>query len=143
MPLPLASRSLSTNAITALNSHIAVPLDLFRTPEDEPSATSPAHSGRPRALLPLYVSFASLQALDVASTHRALDLGAHEVNPIVEPFANSTAALVAMKAGTTAAIIYLTERLRKRHPVAAVALMVSLNAGFASIVVHNYSVKGR
>ena len=141
VPLPLASRSLSITAISAVNSNFMLPpVDLLLLPEH--FVTSPVHSGRrPAALFPLYVSFASLQALDLASTARALDRGAHEANPIVAPLADSTPALIAMKVGTTAAIIYLTERLRKRHPVAAVVLMVGLNAGYASLIAHNYSVK--
>ncbi|MGH9147624.1 MAG: DUF5658 family protein [Vicinamibacterales bacterium] len=143
MPHPLASRSLSINAITAVNSHLMLPpVDVFRMPEH--SVTSPAHTHhRPRALLPLYLSFVSLQVLDIASTRRALEGGAREANPIVAPLSNSTPALVAMKVGSTAAIIYLTERLRKRHPVTAVVLMVGLNAAYAGVVAHNYSVRGR
>ena len=143
LPLALASHALGTNGTNAGNWHIALPpVDLVGMPED--LVTSPVHSGRrPAALLPLYISFASLQALDLASTTRALDRGAHEANPIVAPLTSSTSALIAVKAGSTAAIIYLTERLRKRHPVAAVVLMVGLNAGYASLIAHNYSVGGR
>ena len=141
VPLPLASRSLSINAISAVNSNLMLPpVDWLLLPEH--FVTSPAHTDRrPRALLPLYLSFASLQVLDIASTHRALERGAHEANPIVAPLTSSTPALIAVKAGSTAALIYLTERLRKRHPLAAVVLMVGLNAGYASLVAHNYSVK--
>jgi hypothetical protein len=143
MSAALPSYSLSTNSSTSVTAYIAQPpLDLFVTPE-QPATDLVVAAARPKALLPLYVSFASLQVLDITSTRYALDHGAHEANPILSGLAGSTPALVAVKAGSTAAIIYLTERLRKRHPVAAVLLMVGLNAGYATIVAHNYSVGAR
>jgi Domain of unknown function (DUF5658) len=146
-PTLLPSYSLSANAIVAANPQIPLhfalpPIDLFSMPERDVTLSVDSN-GRPGALVPLYVSFAFLQALDVASMRRAFERGAHEANPVLAPLVNSTPALVAIKAGSTAAIIYLTERLRKRHPVAAVLLMVGLNAGYASVVAHNYSLKGR
>jgi uncharacterized protein DUF5658 len=146
-PTVLTSYPLSTNAITAIIPPMVPQVALPRPepltiPEDEVTSSA-GPSTRPAALFPLYVSFVSLQVLDVISTRHALQLGGREANPVLEPFAHSTAALVAMKAWSTVAIIYLTERLRKRHPVAAVLLMVGLNAGYASVVAHNYSVKGK
>lgn len=139
----LPSVSVSTTSSTTVTAYIAQPpLDLFVVPE-QPATDPVVAAARPRGLLPLYVSFASLQVLDIASTRYAVDHGAREANPVLAGLADSTPALVAVKAGSTAAIIYLTERLRKRHPVAAVLLMVGLNAGYASIVAHNYSVGAR
>lgn len=146
-PTLLTSHLLSTTAIAAIDPPMAPEVALPRLkpltmPEDEvTSSTGP--STRPGALFPLYVSFVSLQVLDVISTRHALELGGREANPVLGPFAHRTAALVAMKAGSTVASIYLIERLRKRHPVAAVLLMVGLNAGYAGVVAHNYSVKGK
>jgi hypothetical protein len=142
-PAPLPSYAVSSNTMTPVAPNVAQPLlDSFSMPEHQ--ATYLVQSvARPKALIPLYVSFASLQALDIISTRHALEHGAHEANPVLAGLASSTPALVAVKAGSTAAIIYVTERLRKRHPVAAVFLMVGLNAGYASIVAHNYSVIGR
>jgi hypothetical protein len=139
----LPSVSVSTTSSATVPAYIAQPpLDLFVIPE-QPATDPVVAAARPKALLPLYVSFASLQVFDIASTGYALDHGAQEANPVLAGLADSTPALVAVKAGSTAAIIYLTERLRKRHPVAAVLLMVGLNAGYASIVAHNYSVGAR
>jgi hypothetical protein len=89
------------------------------------------------------VSFASLQVLDVTSTLRARERGAREANPVVAPLVNSRPALIGMKAGATVAVVYLTERLRKRHRIAAVLLMVGLNAGYVGVVARNYSISGR
>jgi Domain of unknown function (DUF5658) len=145
-PTLLTSHLLSTTAIAAIDPPMAPEFALRLEPltmlEDEvTSSTGP--STRPAALFPLYVSFVSLQALDVISTRHALAWGGREANPALRSFAHSTTALVAMKAGSTVAIIYFTERLRKRHPVAAVLLMVGLNAGYAGVAAHNYSVRGK
>jgi hypothetical protein len=140
---PPALPAPSTNIVTALNPLVALPpLDLFSVPEHTVTLTADSAS-RPRGLVPLYVSFASLQALDLASTRLALDRGAHETNPVVATLTRSTPALLGMKAGATAAIIYLTERLRKRHPVGAVLLMTGLNAGYVAIVAHNFRGRWR
>jgi hypothetical protein len=146
-PTLLPSYSLNASVIVAANPqippHFALPpLDLFSMLERDVTLSVDS-DGRPGALVPLYVSFASLQALDVTSMRRAFERGAHEANPVLAPLVNSTPALVAVKAGSTAAIMYLTERLRKRHPVAAVLLMVGLNAGYAGVVAHNYPIMGR
>ncbi len=61
---------------------------------------------RPGALVPLYASFATLQALDVHSTSRALDQGAVEANPMMKGLAGNPTALLAVKAAGTAGIIY-------------------------------------
>ncbi len=79
----------------------------------------PTSPRRPSPLVPLYVSFAALQVADVASTVRALDSGGQEANPIVGSFADSSAAMLAVKAGATAGTIYLTERLWKKNRPAA------------------------
>jgi hypothetical protein len=40
-------------------------------------------------------------------------------------------------------VIYLTEKLRKRHPVAAVLVMIGLNSGYAMVAAHNYRIARR
>jgi hypothetical protein len=138
-PRPLDSRAHATGTIVTVPSPFATPpIDLFRMQEQ--AVTLPTQTTkRPPALVPLYLSFSALQVLDIASTHHALDRGGREANPVVASVIDSTPATIAVKAGSTAAIIYLAERLRKRHPVAAVVLMVGLNAGYAGLVAHNYS----
>ncbi len=106
-----------------------------------PAVARPA--ARPRGLLPLFVSYATLQALDVHSTLIALHNGAVEQNPIVGPFVNRPAALVAFKAATTAGAILAADRLARHNRPAAYALMFALNSAYAFVVVHNYKVAGR
>ena len=93
---------------------------------------------RPAALMPLYVSFAALQALDAHSTMRALGGGASEGNPLLKEVANRPVALMAVKAGVAASTIFLTEKLRVKNRVGAVVLMAALNSAYAMVVVHNY-----
>jgi hypothetical protein len=91
-------------------------------------------------LVPLYASFAALQALDAHSTLRALDAGAAEANPLLGGIAHKPAALLAIKAGLAASTIYLVEKVRVRSRGAAIALMAALNSVYATIVAHNYRV---
>jgi hypothetical protein len=98
---------------------------------------APKPEGR-RWLVPLYVSFAALQALDAHSTLRALNAGAAEANPLMGGLAGKPAALVATKAAVAASTIYLADKVRVKNRTAAIALMAALNALYASIVVHNY-----
>jgi hypothetical protein len=100
-------------------------------------------SSRPAPLVGLYVSLASLQALDITSTRRALNAGGVEANPLVAPIAGSPLAMLALKAGVTGAAIYASERLWKKNRVAAVMTMIGLNAAHAAVVAHNYSVVAR
>ena len=98
---------------------------------------------RPAMLLPMYVSFAALQALDIHSTLRAPAYGGREANPIVDGMLGSPAAFVAVKAGMTAAVYYASERLWKRNKAAAIVTMIGLNCAYTTIVAHNYAVEAR
>ena len=100
----------------------------------------PAMRPRPAPLVGLYVSLAGMQVLDIASTHRALEAGAVEANPMMAPFARSPLALAAMKAGVTSATIFATERMWKTNRKAALLTMIALNATYGAIAVHNYRV---
>src|SRR5262245_2150133 len=66
---------------------------------------------RPDALMPLYLTYATLQVLDVHSTIRALDRGAVEANPLMKNLTESPASLVAVKAASAAGVLYTTEKL--------------------------------
>jgi hypothetical protein len=98
---------------------------------------------RPAALTPLYISFATLQGLDVHSTFRALGSGGRETNPMIGAVAGTPAGMVALKGGTAIGMIYLSEKLSKRNRTAAVLTMIGLNSAYAMIVAHNYSVANR
>ncbi len=95
---------------------------------------------RPRVLLPLYTSHIALQALDVYTTTRGLRGGATEANPVMKDIARQPAALVAMKAATSAAVVLGTEKLWKKNRAAAVLVMIGVNAGMAVVVSNNYRV---
>ena len=106
---------------------------------DSAAAPVPESERRPAALPHLYISFVSLQVLDVHSTLLGLESGGREANPVLRPLAGSTAALVAMKAGHAAAAIYLSERLWKsHHRTAAIFTMAALNSAYVAVVAHNY-----
>jgi hypothetical protein len=100
-------------------------------------------SQRPAPLLGLYVSFAALQVLDVASTRMALRAGGVEANPLVGSIAGSPLALTAVKAGVAGAMIYASERLWKTNRKAAVLTMIGLNAAYGIAVAHNYGIAAR
>ena len=97
---------------------------------------------RPASLVPMYVSFAALQGMDYVSTRRAIASGAgQEGNPVMRGVAGNPAAFVAIKAGTTVLTTVVAERMWKKHPVRAVALMLAANATLAVVVSHNMSVR--
>jgi hypothetical protein len=95
---------------------------------------------RPAALPALYASTALLQALDAHSTMKAINAGAHEANPMMKGVAGNKGALLAVKAGVTGATIFMAERMWKRNPVGAVAMMAIVNGVNAFVVAHNYRV---
>jgi hypothetical protein len=97
-------------------------------------------SPRPAALIPLYVSYGTLQGFDVHSTLKARAAGGREINPLITATGGSTPALVITKTATTAGVVFAAERLRRSHPKGAVVLMVCANAALAAVVAHNYAV---
>jgi hypothetical protein len=121
-----------------------------RTPDPEPvvpqeateAASVPPPKPRSASLfgptIAMYAAYGTLQALDVHSTLRALDRNGAEGNPFLRPIASSPAGLTAFKAASTAGIIFLTERLRKKHPVAALAFGIGVSSLQTFVVVHNY-----
>jgi len=105
-------------------------------------AGSRRKSTRPAALVPLYASFGALQALDYASTTRALQSGnAREANPMMSGIVGNRAAFVAVKAAATAGVIYAGERMWKKNRVAAVIFVAALNGAMTAVVARNYSVR--
>jgi|SRR5688572_4047538 len=102
----------------------------------QPATTA---KGTPRGvLMPLYVSFAALQALDTHSTLRAIDAGASERNPFLTGIVNQPAAFIALKGGVAASTILVADKLRHRSRTAAIVTMVALNSVYATVVAHNY-----
>jgi hypothetical protein len=111
--------------------------------EPAPSEAGRAPRDRPAALAPMYISFTALQVLDIHSTLRAPDFGAREANPLVGGLLASPPAFVASKALVTAGLIYVSERLRRRHPRAAVLMMIGVNSAYAAVVTRNYLTEAR
>jgi len=95
---------------------------------------------RPTALPALYASTALLQVLDVKSTMTAVSLGAHEANPLMKGVASNQGAMLAVKAGVAGATIFMAEKMWKRNPMGAVAMMLVVNSVNAVVVAHNYKV---
>ena len=99
--------------------------------------------GRPAMLLPLYITFATLQMLDAHSTSTALQNGAIEVNPLMATIAGNTGALYATKIATAAATVFIGEQLWRKNRLAAIVTMLAVNSAYAMVVHHNYGVANR
>jgi uncharacterized protein DUF5658 len=115
----------------SLEAVVATPSPALLTAEAVPHR-------RPAALIPLYASFAALQALDLHSTHYALGRGAVEANPLLNSFASNEVGLMAIKAAGTAGVIFASERMWTRNKAAAVVFMIAANSAMAWVVQHNY-----
>lgn len=98
---------------------------------------------RPAALPAMYATLGVLQALDVYSTRRALGAGAHEANPLMKSAAGSSAAMLAVKALSSAGTIYFAERAWKKNRKGAVVLMAAINGVSAAIAARNFSNAAR
>ena len=102
-----------------------------------PPDAAPADSARARLLLPLYTGFAVLQGIDAYQTWNAVRGGGAELNPLLSPVAGNVYGLAALKAAGTTATIVAVDRLRRRHPRAALVLMIAIDAGMSAIVARN------
>jgi hypothetical protein len=127
-PSPVASHLLDLVQVPVVATASTVPRP----------APTPTSSGR-GVLVPLYVSFAALQALDAHSTLRGIQNGAVERNPMLHSIAKTPAALFAVKAGVAASTIVLADKVRGRSRVGAIVLMAGLNSLYATVVAHNYA----
>jgi hypothetical protein len=112
-----------------------------------PAADSPppiervAATSRSQTFPALMFSYAVLNALDVYTTTVALRTGwAAEANPILAPLAQDPGALVAAKIAATVSTMLFARQVRKRHPAAAMAIMVAANVATGFIVTHNTMV---
>jgi hypothetical protein len=109
----------------------------------EPDAAAPHRADGPGLLVPLYVSFATLQALDLHSTFYAIHRGASEANPVMASLVEHPVAFAALKAGTAAGIIFMTDRLRRHSRVGAIVMMAAFNSAYAVVVARNYRLGNR
>ena len=139
------ARSSTTNTAT---EKAALWAGALRADIQDPGWVIPARADikedRPKALVPLYATFIALQGMDIHSTRRGISSGAAtEANPLMKGVAGNTGALLAVKAASTAGVIFGVEKLRKKNRVAAIALMVVINSATAYVVQHNYSVASK
>ena len=139
---PPAAARVERDTLNASRPRLA---DTARAQGEASPVAETSKSDEPRGALlsSLYVSFGVLQGLDTHSTLAAIDRGAREANPVMAPFTSHPAAFIAMKAGSAAGIIYLTERVRRHNRVAAIALMVAANSAYATVVSNNYRLIAR
>jgi hypothetical protein len=93
---------------------------------------------RPAALVPLYISFAGLQALDVHSTLAAVNAGGRELNPIVRSTVDAPVGMFLLKSGAAAGVVFVSEKLWRRNRTAAVLTMIGLNSAYLTIAANNY-----
>jgi hypothetical protein len=112
---------------------------VVQPPQFEPSQRVINEAKRPAALVPLYGSMITLQALDIHSTTRALDSGRYrEANPLMSGVVNNKGAFVAVKVAATTGVILLTEKMWKKHRAGAVIFAAAANSALAMVVAHNY-----
>ncbi len=96
---------------------------------------------RPSTLVPMYVTFAGLQALDIQSTYRALrNPDAVEANPVARAIVGNHAAFTAVKLAAVGGFVLASERMWKKHPLAAILFNVAGNSAMALVVTHNYRI---
>lgn len=137
-PTAVAAQEHSTPWLTAPISPAALELHSPPTLVQAAGGFDAPRPKRPDALMPLYLTYATLQVLDVHSTMRALDRGAVEANPLMKNLTESPTGLVAVKAASAAGVLYTTEQLWKRNPAAAVVFMIAANSAMAWVVQNNY-----
>jgi hypothetical protein len=92
---------------------------------------------RPAALVPLYISFATLQVADARSTYVGVMQGLVELNPTMKGAAHSPVQLTMMKLAATTCTIAASELLWRSHRKATVVTMIVLNAAYGAIVANN------
>ncbi len=85
---------------------------------------------------------AVLHSVDMATTVYALrfDGSAREANPLLQPFSQRPAALVAISSGVNALQLYTISKLHKRRPKLAVAWALILIGTETFVVTHNIRV---
>ena len=80
------------------------------------------------------------QMLDVHSTFNAVNAGGVEGNPVMGGLVQNKAAFIGVKAGISAGVIYMTQRVARDNKVAAIAASAAINSAFLMVARHNYRV---
>src|SRR5262249_52428334 len=98
---------------------------------------------RPDTFGALSLSLVGLTVFDTITTSQALHDGSgRELNPVLAPFAQNTAALVATKAAIDVAVIYFARKICHRDPQAGVVIVIGANALTGVAVIRNMAVGG-
>jgi hypothetical protein len=116
--------------------------------DDSSQGEAQAPSLRPRfgeragttLMVSLYATTATMQALDVHSTLRALDRGALEANPIMGRLVHNRPAFIATKAAVATGTILVARQVAKRNKIAAAVTLIAINSAYAYVAHHNYKV---
>jgi hypothetical protein len=95
---------------------------------------------RTSKMLPLYVSTALMQALDVHSTLQVIGHGGAEGNPLLQGIVSNKGAFIAAKAAVAASTMYAASRIARHSKIGAIITLVGLNSAYAMVVSHNYKL---
>jgi hypothetical protein len=95
---------------------------------------------RTNYLMPLYASTAVVQALDVHSTLQLVRVGGGEGNPMLQGLVQHEGAFMAAKAAVAAGTIYAASRIAKHNKLGAIITLVGIDAAYAVVASHNYSL---
>ena len=101
-------------------------------------APATAKPKRPKMLMPLYAMHLSLHGLDVHSTLQARERGHREANPLLRNVTSGQ--MIGAKLASSAASVWIAERLWKKNRPAAIVLMAAVNVGLAAVVANNYRI---
>ena len=96
--------------------------------------------GSSGAVKTLFVSYAVVQGLDMASTVHARNRGAVEANPIMK---GSYAKGVAVKAALGAVTLLAVRVIEKKSKKAAIITMIAANVATAAVVANNMRIARR
>ena len=130
--MPALAAGESGPAETAAADPATPPAPVMTTPRSKWAAPTVQFGG--------YAAYATLQALDVVSTLRALKTpGAYEANPMYAGVVDSPAKFIALKSASTLATILFMQKFSKNHPKAAVFVMAGLNSGYLFVVNNNFN----
>jgi hypothetical protein len=91
-------------------------------------------------LLSLHAATVATQMLDVHSTMRAIKVGGVEANPVMGGLVNNRAAFIGVKAGISAGVIFVTQKVARDNKIAAIVASAAINSAFVMVARHNYRV---
>jgi hypothetical protein len=98
---------------------------------------------RPDRFQSLCLSFIGLTVADTIMTAQALHDGSgRELNPVLAPFAQNTASLIATKAAIDVTVMYLAKKIRRTDEKSAINVMIAANALSGIAVIQNVAAPG-